>query len=63
MFTKEDYQEYFSQIQKKENQMVEFVKNHLRDIKNDDIATGLKEILKDEIRHSEIAKELFEFLQ
>ncbi|MDD3295829.1 MAG: hypothetical protein PHU64_00530 [Candidatus Omnitrophica bacterium] len=58
MFTKEDYQSYFSIIDAKEREMVRFLSQALPRINDARVRKVLEAILKDENRHCKLAKQL-----
>jgi len=62
MFTKEDYQSYFSIIDAKEREMAGFLSQILPEIKDARVRKVLEAILEDEDRHCELAKQLLSCL-
>lgn len=60
MFTKADYQEYFETILKKEKEMTLFIKQFTQSLSDESLIAQLNEILRDEIRHAQLAVQLLE---
>ena len=58
MFTKQDYIEYFSLIELKEEAMVSFISKALEKIEDEPVWTVLKQILNDEVSHVDFTKAL-----
>jgi len=62
MFTRADYQEYFKTILKKEKEMALFIKQFTQSLSDKSLVAQLNEILRDEIRHTQLAAQLLEQL-
>lgn len=62
MFTRADYQEYFETILKKEKEMTLFIKQFTQSLSDESLVAQLNEILRDEIRHTQLAAQLLEQL-
>lgn len=62
MFTKEDYSEYFGVIQTKEEHMADFLRNLLSRFKDKAIIEALEAVMRDEVNHATLSKELFKCL-
>ncbi len=62
MFTKEDYEEYFRDINTKEQGMAKNLEDALPLIKDKVITANIKNVLKDELRHVGLTVELKKLL-
>ena len=62
MFSKEDYKKYFKSINQMEERMANFVNQAIPLFKNKEIIQKLESIRDDEIKHSRMSKELFNYL-
>ena len=62
MFTKEDYQEYFSVIDAKEREMVAFLEQILPELQDERVISVLQFILNDERSHCALARALMKYL-
>jgi len=63
MFTKVDYERYFSAIQKADKKMVETLTEIIDEVSDADVLTVLTHIREDEKRHVILNEELFSLLQ
>ena len=63
MFTREDFQNYFEEIKKKEEEMVQLQTKLIAEIKDEKIKEELNIILKDELRHERIIDEIEEIIK
>lgn len=62
MFTKQDYREYFTDLKKAEEKMIQCLNEILPEISDVNVVKTLNRIYDDEIRHLNLEKELFAIL-
>lgn len=62
MFTKQDYIEYFTDLEKAEGKMIKCLNDILPEISDADVLKTLNSIRSDELRHLNLEKELFAIL-
>ncbi|MDD5019561.1 MAG: hypothetical protein PHH75_00415 [Candidatus Omnitrophica bacterium] len=62
MFTKADYREYFQTISNKEKTMIVFLSQLMPLLEDERLIEELRHVLRDEVRHAQLADILFEQL-
>ena len=62
MFTRADYWEYFEAIRVKEIAMIANLKQMIARLTDPAAVEGLSAILRDELRHADLVRELFDLL-
>lgn len=63
MFTREDFEDYFEEIKKKEQQMINMQRELISNIKDPAVKADLTQIMEDELRHEKIVEEIEDIIK